>query len=105
MAGVRPTLHSNAGLVIFSDDNPLFDDGLPMYDLAARKLGLSDPSESNSRVHAGVGQNVLRLDGMSAWTTTPHWGVSGDNIWTLENVGGYTGREGPRTATDSHLLK
>lgn len=105
MAGVRPSLLSNNSIVIFADDTPLFDDGLPLYDLAARKLGLSDPAQSNSRAHGGVGQNILRLSGESLWTTTPNSGIGGDNIWTLENVGGYTGREGPKSPTDSHLLK
>jgi hypothetical protein len=36
---------------------------------------------------------------------TPNCGVNGDNIWTLEGVRQYTGREGPRVETDSHLLK
>lgn len=105
MAGVRPSLRSDGGTVIFADDNPLFDDGMPLFDLAASTLGLRDPSQANSRVHGGVGQNVLRLDGVTSWTTTPNCGVDDDNIWTLENVRGYTGREGPRRSTDSHLLK
>lgn len=105
MAGVRPSLRSDPNLVIFADDNPLFDDGLPLYDLAAQRLGLRDPSKSNSRAHGGVGQNILRLDGVTSWTTSPDAGISQDNIWTLRNVSGYTGREGPQSATDSHLLK
>jgi hypothetical protein len=105
MAGVRPSLDSGGNLVIYADDNPLFDDGLPLQDVAVRSLGLADPAQSNSRVHGGVGQNVLRLDGVSAWTTTPNCGVNGDNIWTLQNVSGYSGREGPKSQSDSHLLK
>lgn len=97
MAGVRPSLNSDANLPIMADDNPLFDNGLP--------LGLSYGASANSRSHGGAGQNVLTLGGQVKWMTTPDCGVDGDNIWTLQNVRRYTGREGPETATDSHLLK
>jgi hypothetical protein len=102
MAGVRPSLRSTPDLPIFADDTPLFADGLPLLDL--RRLG-SDPAALNSRSHGGRGQNILTLDGRSIWTTTPLAGVRGNNIWTLDGVTEYTGREGPQSATDSHLLK
>ncbi len=103
MAGVRPSLRSDARLPILSDDNPLFDDGLPLLDL--RRITRGSPAESNSDAHGGAGQNILTLDGSSIWVTTPFSGVGGDNIWMLERVMDYTGREGPQTATDSHLIK
>lgn len=103
MAGVRPSLRGQPDLPIMGDDNPLFEDGLPLFDV--RRLGPGSPAESNSRAHGGRGQNVLTLDGRSLWTTTPRSGIGGDNIWTLESVSHYTGREGPQVATDSHLIK
>jgi hypothetical protein len=102
MAGVRPSLRSDPDLPIFADDTPLFADGLPLFDL--RRLA-GDPAALNSRSHGGHGQNILTLDGRSVWTTTPFVGVHGNNIWTLDGVTEYTGREGPQSATDSHLLK
>ncbi|MBL8878101.1 MAG: hypothetical protein JNG88_03185 [Phycisphaerales bacterium] len=104
MAGVRPSLADNPNLVVLADDNPLFDDGRPLVDLRVR-LGVADPASVNSRAHGGYGQNVLTLNGRVVWSDTPNVGVNGDNIWTLANVQSYTGREGPATATDSHLLK
>lgn len=97
MAGVRPTLNDHPDLPIMADDNPLFDDGLP--------LGLSYGRNANSRSHRGAGQNVLTLSGRVRWKTDPNCGVDGDNIWTLFNVKIYTGREGPKSSSDSHLLK
>ena len=105
MAGVRPTLKSNPALVVLADDNPLFSDGQPLLEVAAQTFGLRDPAQSNSRTHGGVGQNILRGNGVTEWTNSPNAGIDGDNIWTLSNVLRYTGREGPATATDSHLLK
>jgi hypothetical protein len=105
MAGVRPTLKSNPAFVVLADDNPCFSDGQPLIEVAAQNLGLRDPVQANSRAHGGVGQNILRLSGATEWTTTPNSGIANDNIWTLSNISHYTGREGPATATDSHLLK
>lgn len=102
MAGVRPSLRSAPDLPIFADDTPLFANGLLLLDL--RRLG-GDPAALNSRSHGGRGQNILTLDGRSIWTKTPLVGVHGNNIWTLDGVTEYTGREGPQSATDSHLLK
>lgn len=103
MAGRRPTLMDDPNLPILSDDNPLFDDGLPLYDL--RRYTLADAAQANSRAHRGVGQNVLSLDGHVRFMTSPNVGLGGDNIWTLSNVVSYTGHEGPQSATDAQLLK
>lgn len=105
MAGVRPSMKSSERLPILGDDNPLFEDGLPLFDAAARTLGLGDRSEANSLSHRGMGQNLLTLGGHSIWTRTPKAGIDGDNVWTLEKVTNYTGREGPASGTDAHLLK
>lgn len=103
MAGVRPSGHDDPRQPILADENPLFDDGLPLFD--ARRLARLDASRTNSRAHGGAGQNILTLRGEVKWVTTPLAGVDGDNIWTLRDVNDYTGREGPASATDSHLLK
>lgn len=97
MAGVRATLRVDSDLPLLADDNPLFDNGHP--------LGLKYGPGANSRAHNGDGQNVLTAGGRVRFFTSPDCGVNNDNIWTLNNVRDYTGREGPATATDSHLLK
>jgi hypothetical protein len=104
MAGVRPSLLDDPRLPILADDNPCFDDGRPLFD-AVRRLGFTDPAQSNSRAHHGAGQNILTLDGRVIWTTNPNSGINGDNIWTLDYVNEYTGHEGPKSTTDTHLLK
>ena len=104
MAGARPTLEQHADLPVLGDDNPFFDNGNPLFNLT-RSLGLSTPENTNSRVHAGLGQNILTLGGNVKWVTTPQAGIDGDNIWTLQDVDEYTGREGPQSPTDAHLLK
>ncbi len=98
MAGVRPTMSTDPDLPIMADENPLFgEDGLV--------LGLGSGADSNSRAHGRSGQNVLTLGGRVKWSSAPDCGIDGDNIWTLRGVARYTGREGPQSATDSHLLK
>ena len=104
MAGARPNLQQHANLPVFGDDNPFFDNGNPLLNLT-RSLGLSTPENTNSRAHARLGQNILTLRGNVKWMTTPQAGIDGDNIWTLQNVDEYTGREGPQSPTDAHLLK
>jgi len=104
MAGVRPSLLDSPDLPILADNNPCFDDGRPLFD-ALTRLGMHDPAKSNSRAHRGAGQNILTLDGRVIWKDTPNCGINGDNIWTLDKVREYTGREGPQSKTDSHLLK
>lgn len=101
MSGVRPTLQRQPDMPILGDDNPLFDEGVPVFDLAR----LTGAAGANSRSHRGTGQNLLTIDGRSIWTSTPNSGVGGDNIWTLRHVTAYTGHEGPLAADDSHLLK
>lgn len=98
MAGVRPRMGDSADVPVMADENPLFDDGIPLL-----RIGLVP--FANSRAHSGRGQNVLTLGGRVRWSTVPDCGVDGDNIWTLRGVSRYTGVEGPATCDDSHLLK
>lgn len=101
MAGVRPLSSSDPRLPIMADDNPAFEDGVPLFD----RLGLGDRANRNSRAHKGAGQNVLMLDGHFKWSTTPYAGIDNDNIWTLQGIETYNGHEGPGSASDAHLLK
>lgn len=104
MSGARPTRRDSAELPIMADDNPCFNDGLPLFEMR-RRMKLSDPTNSNSNAHQGRGQNLLTGDGRVKWTISPNCGVNGDNIWTLSGVQEYTGHEGASTTSDSHLIK
>lgn len=99
MAGSQPRMHDSPDLPFVADDNPLFQNGLPSL------LALSDPGTRNSPSHGGSGQNVLSLGGVVRWASHPNVGINGDNIWTLQGAPEYSGREGPLTATDAHLIK
>ncbi|MGD8452916.1 MAG: hypothetical protein PVJ57_13935 [Phycisphaerae bacterium] len=101
MAGVRPKLDDQPGLPIMADDNPIFEDGVPLFE----RLGLRDSMLRNSPAHNAAGQNVLMADGHFKWATTPNAGVNDDNIWTLQGVEVYSGREGPASPADAHLIK
>jgi len=103
MAGVRPSVNDDPRLPIMSDENPLFADGQPLFD--ARRLTRRDPAAANSHAHRGAGQNILTLGGNVIWADSPFSGIKDDNIWILHDITEYTGREGPISATDSHLLK
>ncbi|MGE3182578.1 MAG: hypothetical protein AB7N71_13180, partial [Phycisphaerae bacterium] len=73
MAGVRPRVDANNALPILSDDNPLFDNGMPVFRL--KRFTHSDPTLVNSDAHRGAGQNVLLLDGHVTFQKTPLAGV------------------------------
>lgn len=101
-AAVRPTMRDHAALVIMSDDNPLFDRGMPLIEYLRQGR---DAANRNSWAHGGRGQNVLTLSGGVQWARSPNVGVNGDNIWTLQHVDAYTGREGPQSTRDAQLLR
>jgi len=101
MAGVRPSRTDHPQLPVMADDNPAFDEGVPLFD----RLGWTDRTQRNSPAHGGRGQNVLTLAGHMKWTTDPNSGIDGDNIWTLQGVELYNGQEGPTSPNDAHLIK
>lgn len=102
MAGVRPTVNDSPDLPLMADENPLFADGVPLADLFR---GEFDAALRNSPAHNSRGQNILTVSGHVRWTESPTVGVNGDNIWTIAGETEYTGREGPATKADAHLLK
>ena len=55
-----------------------------------------------SRMHKGMGQNVLVLDGRVIWLPRPE--VDGDNIWTTRKHKHYNGDEAPDEPGDAHLI-
>ena len=101
MAGQRPSAEDNPELPVMSDHNPVFGEGVSLLN----RIAFRDRAELNSPSHAGAGQNILILDGHVKWVKTPAAGIDGDNIWTLQGVNAYTGREGPASAVNAHLIK
>ncbi len=82
-------------MVILADTTPVFTGGTFRPERAERAV---------SENHPDGGQNVLYLDGHVKWATDCRIGVNGDNIWLVEGVSNYTGKEKPASPTDTFLL-
>ncbi len=83
-------------LVVYADPNPVFSE---------RNVRLANPAELNSPLHRHPdGQNVLRADGSTQWTRSPRVGIDQDNIWRIEGMQNYSGRDIPRFSTDSFMI-
>ena len=82
-------------MAVLADQSPLFSDG------AFHPERCENPTSDN---HGQTGQNVLYITGNVRWTTEPHAGVGGDNIYLIANLKVYKGNEVPTSATDSFLL-
>lgn len=96
LAGVRPNLRPQRTVAYLGDRNPLFTDG---------KLPASaNPNELNSPLHGGRGQMVLTTDGSAVWTTTPLFGETKDNLWTIGDRRVYTGTETTDPERDVQLV-
>lgn len=96
LAGSLPNLRPTAVIAYLGDPNPLF--------IGAKFNGNVDPGVANSPAHGGCGQTVLFLDGRADYMRTPVYGQHKDNVWTIEGVRNYTGRETPSQPTDSFLV-
>ncbi len=90
-------------MAVLADRNPLFivRGGRVFYDPTA-------PHDAASRAHRGLGQNILTADGTVSWrlrpTLDPLGAEHADNIWTINGVDFYTGRETPSSPDDSFLV-
>lgn len=96
LAGTNPNLRPTTSLAYLADPNPLF--------IGARFNREVDPQQANSPAHGGCGQTVLFLDGRAEYVRTPILGANKDNMWTIEGVRQYTGRETPTRPYDSFLV-
>lgn len=96
LAGSSPNLRPTTAIAYFADPNPLF--------LGAKFNGQVDPQVANSPAHGGCGQTVLFVDGRAEYMRTPVYGDHMDNVWTIEGVRTYTGRETPSKPNDSFLV-
>ena len=90
-------LDENASLPVLANRNPIFvvRDGKIAFDPTVSQ-------NAPSRMHKGMGQNVLLLDGRVLWTVRPE--VNGDNIWVAKGHSVYDGDETPADPGDSHLV-
>jgi type II secretory pathway pseudopilin PulG len=89
---LQPVAHEMA---LLADATPVFPGGLFRPDRVDRAV---------SDNHPDGGQNVLYLDWHVFWTDRSDVGVNGDNIWLIDDVTNYTGREQPASPIDSFLL-
>lgn len=96
LGGSTPNLRPTAAIAYLGDPNPLF--------IGAKFNGDIDPQVANSPAHGGCGQTVLFIDGRAQYMRTPVYGQFNDNLWTIEGVKKYTGRETPTKVTDSFLV-
>ncbi len=91
-----PNLAAVSGqMAILADATPVFTGGTFSPECVKRTV---------SKNHPDGGQNVLYLDAHVSWTTDCRVGVGGDNIWLVEGVSEYTGKEKPASPTDTFLL-
>ncbi len=96
LAGETPNLRPKPSLAYMSDANPLFTDG--------RFVGSPDPDAANSPAHNHGGQSILTLDGSVIWSTSPVYGPSRDNLWTVQGIRRYTGIETQTSEDDAFLI-
>ena len=87
-------------MAIMADKNPLFVPR-PGQAYGLQFSGLSE--STNSRFHAGLGQNILFRDMSVLWSKTPTLS-NGDNIWTANGQHVYRGTEVPAKDDDTFLV-
>jgi hypothetical protein len=86
-----------------ADANPLFEN-LPNDHSKSLLLELNkELLTRNSSNHNRRGQNVLYGDGRAEFLRTRRAGILEDDIYTLQNVDIYEGREVPTCETDFFL--
>ncbi len=93
----QPLGHLPGRMGYLADANPYFR-GQPAHSLLPR-------SPENSSAHnPNAGQNVLSVNGRTAWVTRPTVGVNNDHIYRAGTLTHYVGTELPKTPTDSFLV-
>jgi len=80
---------------LLADDSPLFAGGRFHPERVHRTV---------SDNHPDGGQNVLHADGRVGWATHGRVGVDGDDIFLVNGILVYVGRERPVSLNDSFLL-
>jgi len=89
--------------VLVADLSPLFERLPDDYSKSLRLTLNKELLTRNSINHKRRGQNVLYGDGRAEFIKTRHAGILEDDIYTLQNVDIYEGREVPTCETDFFL--
>ncbi len=89
--------------VLVADLSPLFESLPDDYSKSLRLTLNKELLTRNSINHKRRGQNVLYGDGRAEFIRTRHAGILEDDIYTLQNVDIYEGREVPTCETDFFL--
>lgn len=89
--------------VLIADLSPLFESLPEDYSKSLRLTLNKELLTRNSINHKRRGQNVLYGDGRAEFIKTRHAGILDDDIYTLQNVDIYEGREVPTCETDFFL--
>jgi hypothetical protein len=85
---------------LMADRNPIFEDvSEDRFDVHLDR----ELSNRNSKNHNRRGQSVLFSDGHTAFLRTRHVGIPQDDIFTVQNVVEYRGRERPACEKDPFL--
>lgn len=97
----EPTMEKLANKVLMVDLSPLFED-LPADFSQPLKIPVDEKLLNlNSINHNYAGQNILRGDGSIRFLKTRFFGITRDDIYTLQNILYYNGTERPSCEEDS----
>jgi hypothetical protein len=97
----EPTMEKLAQKILMADLSPLFE-ALPADFSQPLKIPVDEKLLNlNSINHNYRGQNVLRGDGSVRFLKTRFFGITRDDIYTLQNILTYNGTERPSCETDS----
>jgi len=98
-----PTVDTLAAKVIIADLSPLFE-ALPSDSSRPLNIRVDEGLLSvNSINHNYRGQNILIGDGSSRFMRTRSFGITRDDIYTLQNITNYNGTERPANEADNFL--
>jgi hypothetical protein len=97
----EPTMEKLAQKILMADLSPLFET-LPADFSQPLKIPVDEKLLNlNSSNHNYAGQNILRGDGSIRFLKTRFFGITQDDIYTLQNVLNYNGTERPSCEEDS----
>lgn len=99
----EPTMEMLANKVLIADLNPLFE-ALPQDFSKPLKIQVDEKLLNlNSINHNCCGQSILRGDGSVRFLKTRFFGITRDDIYTLQNILNYNGTERPSCETDNFI--
>ena len=96
-----PTMEKLANKVLMVDLSPLFEVLPQDFSMPLKKRVDGDLLNLNSSNHNYRGQNILRGEGSIRFLKTRFFGITRDDMYTLQNILNYNGTERPSCETDS----